>query len=208
MTAIETEVKFKVRSAVALAERLQSAGFHQETPRTFERNVLYDTPERRLRLERQILRIRQYGEKWVLTHKALPAEGDSGIYKHRVETETGIGDGEAVAAIFLALGFLPAFTYEKWRTEWADVTGHCVIDETPLGVYAEIEGPEEWINRTAIALGVDSSEYISLSYGRLFEVWKQETGSLASDFTFEAVAESEVSTRKQGPFFVRNPPTR
>jgi adenylate cyclase class 2 len=193
MTAIETEVKFRVRNAAEIERRLQTAGFRQQTPRTFERNILYDTPERRLRLERQILRIRQYGDKWVLTHKALPAEGDAGLYKHRVETETTIGDGETVAAIFAALGFKPAFTYEKWRTEWADDTGHCVLDETPLGTYAEIEGPEDWINRTAAALGVDSSEFIGLSYGRLFEAWKEETGSPASDMTFAAVGENEVS---------------
>ena len=190
MTAIETEVKFKVLDAATLEQRLQAEGFRQETPRTFERIVLYDTPERRLRLERQILRIRRYGDKWVLTHKALPAEGDTGLYKHRIETETTLGDGETVAAVFASLGFLPAFTYEKWRTEWADDTGHCVIDETPLGTYAEIEGPEDWINRTAAALGVDSSEYIGLSYGRLFEVWKEQTGSLANDLTFEAVDEN------------------
>lgn len=193
MTAIETEVKFRVRDVAETEGRLKAAGFRQQTPRTFERNILYDTPERRLRMERQILRIRQYGDKWVLTHKALPAEGDTGLYKHRVETETTLGDGETVAAIFASLGFLPAFTYEKWRTEWADETGHCVIDETPLGTYAEIEGPEEWINQTAAALSVDSSEYIGLSYGRLFEVWKEQTGSPANDLTFEAVGEREVS---------------
>ena len=69
----------------------------------------------------------------MLTHKAIPAEGDTGTYKQRVESETTIGDGETVAAIFASLGFIPAFTYEKYRTEWADGTGHCVIDETPLG---------------------------------------------------------------------------
>lgn len=194
MTAIETEVKFRVRDAAALERRLQAAGFLQETPRTFERNILYDTPERRLRMERQILRIRQYGDKWVLTHKALPAEGDTGLYKHRVETETTLGDGETVATIFAALGFTPAFTYEKWRTEWADETGHCVLDETPLGIYAEIEGPEDWINRSAAALGVESSEFIGLSYGRLFEAWKEETGSPATDMTFAAVGERFAAT--------------
>jgi adenylate cyclase class 2 len=193
MTAIETEVKFRVDDAAALERQLQKAGFHQETPRTFERNILYDTVERRLRLERQILRIRQYGEKWVLTHKALPAQGDAGPFKHRVETETTVGDGESVAAIFGALGFYPAFTYEKWRTEWTDSSGHCVLDETPLGVYAELEGPEDWINRTAEALGVEPSEYIGLSYGRLFEVWKEQTGSPATDLTFDAVGASELS---------------
>jgi adenylate cyclase class 2 len=190
MTGIETEVKFLVQDAVLLEQRLHAAGFRQETPRTFERNTLYDTPERKLRSDRQILRIRQYGEKWVLTHKALPREGDTGLYKHRVETETTLGDGDTVAAIFAALGYYPAFTYEKWRTEWADATGHCVIDETPLGLYAEIEGPEEWIERTAAALGVAPSQFVSLSYGRLFDLWRERTGSPVTDLTFEAVGPS------------------
>ncbi len=193
MSAIETEVKFRVRDAARLELRLAETGFRRETPRTFERNVLYDTPERRLRLDRQILRIRQYGEKWVLTHKAIPADGDTGAYKHRVETETTIGDGETVATIFAALGFTPAFIYEKYRTEWADGIGHCVVDETPLGTFAELEGREDWIDRTAAALAVDPADLTNLSYGRMFELWKEETGSPAKDLTFaEVEARAEV----------------
>src|SRR5277367_6205706 len=189
MSGIETEVKFRVRDVARLEERLQEAGFRRETPRTFERNVLYDTPERRLRLDRQILRIRQYGEKWVLTHKAIPADGDTGAYKHRVETETTIGDGETVATIFASMGYTPAFTYEKYRTEWADGTGHCVIDETPLGIFAELEGPESWIDRMAAALAVASADMTNLSYGRMFELWKEQTGSPVNDLTFAEVGE-------------------
>jgi adenylate cyclase, class 2 len=192
MSAIETEVKFRVQDVARVERRLQEAGFWRETPRTFERNVLYDTPERRLRLDRQILRIRQYGDKWVLTHKAIPAEGDVGLYKQRVETETTIGDGETVAAIFAALGFTPAFTYEKWRTEWADGAGHCVIDETPIGTFAELEGPEDWIDKTSTALAVASGEMTNLSYGRMFELWKEQTGSPANDLTFAAIGDSSA----------------
>jgi adenylate cyclase, class 2 len=187
MSGIETEVKFRVQDVARLEERLQEAGFRRETPRTFERNVLYDTPERRLRLDRQILRIRKYGQKWVLTHKAIPAGGDTGTYKQRVETETTIGDGETVATIFASLGFAPAFIYEKYRTEWTDDAGHCVIDETPLGVFAELEGSEDWIERMAAALAVDPLDLTNLSYGRIFELWKEETGSLANDLTFAEV---------------------
>jgi adenylate cyclase class 2 len=189
MSGIETEVKFRVEDVARLEKSLREAGFQLETPRTFERNVLYDTPERRLRLDRQILRIRQYGEKWVLTHKAIPADGDTGAYKHRVETETTIGDGETVATIFGALGYVRAFTYEKYRTEWADGTGHCVIDETPLGIFAELEGPDSWIDRTAATLAVDSVNMTNLSYGRMFELWKEQTGSPVSDLTFAAIGE-------------------
>jgi adenylate cyclase class 2 len=189
MSGIETEVKFRIEDVTRLEERLRDAGFHLETPRTFERNVLYDTPERRLRLDRQILRIRQYGEKWVLTHKAIPAQGDTGAYKQRVETETTIGDGETVAAIFAALGFTPAFTYEKYRTEWADETGHCVVDETPLGTFGELEGPEIWIDRMAAALAINPADMTNLSYGRMFELWREQTGCSANDLTFAAIGE-------------------
>jgi adenylate cyclase, class 2 len=187
MSAIETEMKFRVHDAELLQRHLQAAGFWQQTPRTFERNILYDTPERRLRLDRQILRIRQYGDKWVLTHKAIPEAGDTGLYKQRVETETTVADGDTVATIFAALGYTPAFTYEKYRTEWTDGTGHCVIDETPIGLYAEVEGPEDWINRTTAALSVDPGQFQNESYGRLFDLWKEETGSKANDLTFAAV---------------------
>jgi adenylate cyclase class 2 len=193
MSAIETEVKFPVRDAIGLERRLQAAGFRRETPRTFERNVLFDTPERRLRTDRQILRIRQYGDRWVLTHKALPPDGDTGLYKQRIETETTLGDGDTVAAIFKLLGFSPAFTYEKWRTEWADGVGHCVLDETPIGFYAELEGPAEWIDRTAESLGIDPAEFLNLSYGRLFDLWKQETGSAATDLTFSIIGEPALA---------------
>jgi adenylate cyclase class 2 len=189
MSGIETEVKFRVQDVARVEQRLREAGFRRETPRTFERNVLYDTPERRLRLDRQILRIRQYGDKWVLTHKAIPAEGDTGLYKQRVETETTVGDGETVAAILASLGFTPAFTYEKWRTEWTDGTGHCVIDETPIGTYAELEGPEDWIDKTAAAADIHQSQLQNESYGRLFDLWKEQTGSPANDLTFAAIGD-------------------
>ncbi len=89
--------------------------------------------------------------------------------------------------IFTQLGFQPAFTYEKWRTEFADSTGHCVLDETPIGVFAELEGPPEWIDATARKLGVDPGQFITLSYGRLFEQWREQTGSPAQNLTFDEI---------------------
>jgi adenylate cyclase, class 2 len=184
----EVEVKFRVSDPVALSGNLLAAGFHLETPRTFERNILYDTPDRRLRAQTAILRVRQYGERWVVTWKCLPQNNDPDArHKHRDETETRVEDGEAIGLIFSQLGFKASFIYEKWRTEFADPTGHCVLDETPLGVYAELEGPPDWIDATGRKLGVDTSQFITLSYGRLFEQWRQETGSSAQNLTFDEV---------------------
>ena len=98
---LEIEVKFPVPDPEALTQRLRAAGFHEETKRTFERNILYDTPDRRLRSRQAILRVRKYGDRWVVTHKCLPQNNDpSARHKHRDETETEIQDGEALGHIF------------------------------------------------------------------------------------------------------------
>ncbi len=198
MSAVETEIKFAVSDLAGLAERLQAAGFHVQTPRAFESNTLYDTPDRQLRGRTEILRIRNYAGRTVLTHKRVPETGPgagqsdgqqaatSDRHKHRIETETEVADGEALAAVFRSLGLLPAFRYEKWRTEWTDGEGHCVVDETPIGNYAELEGKAEWIDCIAAQLGVVTAQYSTLSYGRLFDEWKIRKGSNAENLTFNA----------------------
>ncbi len=194
MTAVETEVKFRVHDLMRLEALLASNGFHQVTPRTFEHNTLFDTPDRALRARQSILRVRRYGDRWVVTHKALPPNGNSASerHKHRIETETEVEDGEAIATIFTSLGYQPAFTYQKWRTEYADATGHCVIDETPIGLFAELEGPSEWIDRTAATLGLNPSDLMTLSYGRLFDQWRAESGSSAQNLTFEEIPSDKI----------------
>ena len=187
--AIETEIKFEVADLSVLAERLQTAGFKLHTPRSFESNVLYDTPTRQMRARTEILRIRSYAGRWTVTHKRLPDDrpGEDS-HKHRVETETEVADGNTLADIFLSLGLVAAFRYEKWRTEWQDGEGHCVVDETPIGNYAELEGPAEWIDRTALKLAVRPQDYITLSYGRLFDQWREQHASTAADLTFQALS--------------------
>ena len=187
--AIETEIKFRVADLADLTDRLEAAGFRVQTPRSFESNVLYDTPDRRLRARTEILRIRSYAGRWTLAHKRLP-QGVHGEDRHkrRVEVETSLSNGDALAEVFLSLGLVSAFRYEKWRTEWFYGEGHCVVDETPIGNYAELEGPAEWIDRAAVRLGVAQTEYLTLSYGRLFDLWREQHGSAAEDLTFATVS--------------------
>jgi len=187
--AIDTEIKFRVENVDELVANLRRAGFREQTPRAFESNVLFDTPDRKMRARTEILRIRNYAGRWTITHKRLPDSGPGeDAHKHRVETETDVDDGNVLAEVFRSIGLVTAFRYEKWRSEWTDGEGHCVIDETPIGNYAELEGSPEWIDRTAARLGVARSAYLTLSYGRLFEQWQAEHHSTAKDLTFEAVA--------------------
>ena len=193
MTAVETEIKFLVEDRDGLEAMLVSHGFRLITPRSFESNTLYDTPDRSLRLRRELVRIRKYDGRWILTHKRIP---DSGIgedrHKHRIETETEVDSGDALAEVFRSVGLVPVFKYEKWRSEWSDESGHCVVDETPIGVFAELEGLPEWIDEIAAKLGVAPEDQLTASYGKLFEDWRLRTGSEARDLTFEAVTGAGV----------------
>ena len=180
----EVEIKFRITDLRALRRALKRAGFRQITRSTYEMNVLYDLPGQKLRKRGELLRLRQYGKKWVLTHKA---KGTAGRHKVRVERETQVEDGKQMDQILRALGFAPTFRYEKFRAEWSDGKGHVVVDKTPIGDFGEIEGTPRWIDRTAKALGISREDYITQTYAPMFFEWKRRTGSPAEEMTFRAV---------------------
>lgn len=194
MAKPEIELKVPIPDAKLFQSRLLNLGFHIDTPRTFEHNTLYDTPSRDLRARTEILRIRRYGDTWTLTHKRLAdpeSISDPTRYKTRIETETTVADGQALADVFECLGYKAAFTYEKYRTEWShpdEPSAHLVLDETPIGTFAELEGPTTWIDRTVTKLGINPATCSTDSYGKLFLDWKQRTGSTADNLTFAEVA--------------------
>lgn len=180
----EIEIKFAVRDLRSLGQTVEQAGFRVITPRTHEMNLLFDFPGRPLGERGELLRLREYGGRWVLTHKA---PGTAGKHKNRVEAETNVEDGAKLESILRSLGLGPVFRYEKFRTEYTDGTGHVVLDETPIGDYCEIEGPAEWIDQVAARLGIRETDYLTESYAVLFYQWKSRTGSAAADMTFAAV---------------------
>jgi adenylate cyclase class 2 len=182
--AKEVEIKFRISDLKALTRALKRAGFKQITRSTQEMNSLYDLPGQQLRKRGELLRLRKYGDIWVLTHKS---KGKPGRHKVRVELETCVEKGEQMDAILRALSFAPTFRYEKFRAEWSDGIGHAVIDETPIGNFGELEGPARWIDRTARALGIAASDYMTQTYADLFFTWKRATSSPAQEMTFKAV---------------------
>ncbi len=181
--AREVEIKFLVDDVHALECKLRATGLHQQTPPTQETNTLYDLRGQPLRRRGELLRLRRFGDVWKLTHKA---RGGSGRHKTREESETPVADGVQMDAILRALGFQPVFRYEKLRSEWTDGQGYVVIDHSPIGDYAEIEGRPEWIDAIAARLGISQSEYIIENYAELFGNWKRRTRSRAREMTFAA----------------------
>ena len=180
----EIEVKFLVDDLRPLARKLRKAGFRIETRRTHEINTLYDLPGQQLRKRKQLLRLRQYGSQWTLTHKSGK---QTKTHSSREELETEVADGKQADAILRALGYQPSFRYEKFRAEWTDGKGQVVVDQTPIGDFCEIEGPPRWIDATARKLGVSAAGYITKNYATLFADWKKTTKSRAGKMTFTAV---------------------
>ena len=170
-----------VKAAIGSYEKLRAAGFRVVTKRTHEMNTLYDLPGQPLRQRGEVLRLREYGERWTFTYKA---KGKAGRHKSRKEIETQVEDGGALAGILEAVGFAASFKYEKFRSEWTDGNGHVVVDETPVGNFGEIEGPSKWIDAVARRLQITPDQYITDSYAVLFLKWKEETGSQATDMVF------------------------
>ena len=185
----EIEIKFCVHNIRALTRSLRAAGFQLATKRTHEMNTLYDLPGLPLGKRGEVLRLRKYGSGWLLTHKA---KGTSRRHKSRVETETKVAEGAKMESILQALGFAPSFRYEKFRAEWSDGKGHVVVDETPVGNFGEIEGPERWIDQTARVLKIEPADYITKSYTELFSDWKKKSGSQATEMIFRAISPNKT----------------
>jgi adenylate cyclase, class 2 len=188
--AREIEIKFRIKSMSAVVRSLKQAGFKCIMRSTHEMNSLYDLPGQKLRTRGDLLRLRKYGNSWILTHKA---KGKAGRHKSRVELQTDIEDGKQMDAILRALGFASTFRYEKFRAEWSDGKGHVVLDKTPIGNFGEVEGPSRWIDRTASALGISRSDYITQTYAPMFFEWKRRMRSKATEMTFRAVGKRNPS---------------
>ncbi|HEY1340972.1 MAG TPA: class IV adenylate cyclase [Bryobacteraceae bacterium] len=162
----EVEIKLPVKSAATARRLLRAAGFEVIKRRVFESNVIFDTPALDLRRRGALIRLREAGGGAVVTYKGPPKITR---HKSREELETGIGDARVVAKILRRLGYVPGFRYEKYRTEFQrhGDSGVAMLDETPAGVFLELEGPARWIDATARELGFAKRDYITASYVRL-----------------------------------------
>jgi adenylate cyclase class 2 len=177
MTSGDREIEIKLPAADAATARklLRRAGFRVSRRRVFEANTVFDTPELALRLSQRLLRVREAGGEVTVTFKGPPAVAR---HKSREELELAVSGAARMSAIFDRLGFRPTFRYEKYRTEYRKPgsAGLATVDETPVGVFLELEGAPRWIDRTARALGFAERDYITTSYGRLYLEWCERHG--------------------------------
>ena len=183
MSGQETEVKIRITEFRAFRRRLRENGFRIKRRRVFERNRILETEPPSLRPGGRLLRLREAGGKYTVTYKGVAT-----VVKHksREEIEYAVSDAEAAMTIFQRLGYQTRFVYEKYRTEYTDTASEGIItlDETPIGIYAELEGPENWIDSTARILEIADTQYITASYGALYLKWCRQEGVEPGNMVF------------------------
>ncbi|MGD1096576.1 MAG: class IV adenylate cyclase [Bryobacteraceae bacterium] len=185
MTSVETEVKLRWSTGPQAAQHiLDQNGYRMIEPRTFEADQLFDRSDAELRSTGRLLRLRRSGGRATVTYKG-PVAG--GRYKSREEIEFDVSDADAFRQTLERLGYTGRFRYEKQRAKFArpDEPGIVTIDETPIGVFMELEGPAEWIDQTATRLGFSPSDYMTASYASLYGEYRKSNPDAPENMTFQ-----------------------
>ena len=179
--ALEREIKLRFRSADEARTKILALGATPLHGRRLQEDVLLDTEGEALRLQQATLRVRSDGGKSLLTFKDRPRPGP---LKVRNEQETVVADGAVLLAILERLGLHVWFRYEKYREEFEAADVVMAVDETPVGVFVELEGGEAAIHDTARALGRTPADYITDSYRFLFLQHRDANGLAGHDMVF------------------------
>src|SRR5215203_3694523 len=99
--------------------------------------------------------------------------------------EAILAAGGTLLRVFEELGFRVWFRYEKFREEFSHEDVIVAIDETPVGVFVEIEGSERGITQMAETLGRTTADYVLDSYRSLFLTHRERLGLTGGDMLFE-----------------------
>jgi adenylate cyclase, class 2 len=180
-TTLEREIKLRFATPDDARAAILAAGATPFRARRLQEDCLLDTPDGRLRGKRSILRIRMEAGKSFITFKG-PVQPSA--VKVREELETIGGDGPLLIRIFEELGFEVWFRYEKYREEFTLEDVIVAIDETPIGVFVEVEGSERGIAAMAEALGRQVDDYVLDSYRGLFAGYCAQNGLPVGDMLF------------------------
>jgi adenylate cyclase, class 2 len=198
----EIEIKLRITNIPEILhkiKRLRAIPQH----RVQEQNTLYDTPESHLRRRKMLLRLRietpapqnaptaAREERVILTSKAPPQDQATRLhtprYKIRAEREQVASMSSLhYAKALTSLGFRPTFRYDKFRTSFRLPSLHLDLDETPAGIYLELEGSPKAIDSAAKALGFTKKAYLRATYWDLYAAACRRRGTKPKNMLFAA----------------------
>ena len=179
---LEREIKLRFDTVDQAREAVLAAGATPLLGRRLQEDSLLDTDDESLRRRRCVLRVRVENGKSRITFKG-PVQPS--LMKLRQELETVVGDGVVLLDILEELGLHVWFRYEKYREEFSHEDVTVAVDETPVGVFVEIEGTENGIMTMADALGRSPADFVLDSYRGLFLKHRDELGLSGTDMVFD-----------------------
>jgi adenylate cyclase, class 2 len=174
LTHYEIEIKLRVSDLPTLLRRLRGLGA-STYGRVFEQNTIYDTPDSSLYRHGRLLRVRvetpapnrliPAGRPGALLTSKVPVPRSTAArYKVKLECEFPLQDPRRWPIMLRTLGFRPAFRYEKYRSTFRLPGLTLDLDETPVGVFLELEGSPRAIDSVAHALGYSPHDYFRGTY--------------------------------------------
>ncbi len=177
----EIEAKFIVADLDEICQRLLDLGGAVVVPKQSERNLYFDTPDRKLISGKQVLRIRT-NDTVRMTYKRQEE-----AFEDRTEIELTLDDATEAHALLLALGFELIFACEKRRETFELDDVLVMLDELPFGCFVEIEGATlEDIRKASSRLGLDWQKRVRISYMALYDRLREDLKLTTTEASFEA----------------------
>ncbi len=161
--AIEREVKFIMRHGFEdIRNRLKNLGAIF-IDRYFEQNIVFDYPDKRLKNQGILVRLRSTNKTHTLCLKKTISAQELRGEKVAQEFETIIDNRENFVITLSKIGLEISLKYEKIREKWEfDNTVIC-LDTLPFGDYLEIEGTGD-LRKVATELGLDYGNSSTMTY--------------------------------------------
>jgi adenylate cyclase class 2 len=184
MSPLEVEAKFWLPHFFELRGRVLEQKATLRSPRTLERNLRYDTPDRQLSAKGEVLRLRM-AERATLTYKQ-PGK----TYEIRREHELEVNDFETAQELLEDLGYEMIHCYEKYREVYQLDNCLIMLDEVPYGCFCEVEGPDlKQIRACAERLGLHWEQRVQRTYLDMFVALCAMPGKAPAQATFSDFAE-------------------
>jgi adenylate cyclase class 2 len=192
--SVEIETKLKVDSHDTVRATLSAIGATR-IGWVLEENHIFDSADRAMLKADCGLRVRicrdDTGQPVSTTMTYKGPQSDS-RFKSRPEIQFHLDDGRSALEFLAALGFVEAVTFEKRRESWQLGDCRVELDELPhLGLYIEIEGPDESAVATAQqTIGLGHLSHEPRSYIALLVDYCIRTNCPATNIGFSGISPS------------------
>ena len=172
MAKTEKQVKYKINNFDYISKRLVEieaifiGGFMEKT-------IRYDNDNLKCSDNGIFIRTKS-GMKNVLTLKEIPTDSSNSSFE-RITTEVEVDNINKIGYILEKIGLTKKFIMEKYRLFFKYDNVDILIDELPFGIYLEIKGEDNEINRVTKMLNIDEADLIKMTYWDIYDKIKKDS---------------------------------